>query len=157
MGNLSSSRTDLCTSNHHHNTIQTETDTMASRIASRRFLSTTARAFQDHSKQELKKDSKRNPETLVLGAVMVAALGGAGFYLGRSPTTSTSETPVSIAKGGMPWEGTGTGKYQYHPGGDASQPPRDAPSALNTVVVPNVTLPRELHDKFNKWGKDGYP
>ena len=38
---------------------------MASRIASRRFLSTTARAFQDHSKQELKKDSKRNPETLV--------------------------------------------------------------------------------------------
>jgi nicotinate dehydrogenase subunit B len=40
---------------------------------------------------------------------------------------------------------------------DLKAAPRDAPSALNAVVVPNVTLPRELHDKFNKWGKDGYP
>ena len=57
----------------------------------------------------------------------------------------------------MPWEGNTSGKYQYHPGGDPKNPPRDAPSALNSVVVPNVTLPKELHDKFNKWGKDGYP
>lgn len=64
---------------------------------------------------------------------------------------------MSIAKGGMPWEGNAQGKYQYHPGGDPNAPPRDAPSALNSVVVPNVTLPKELHDKFNKWGKDGYP
>lgn len=38
---------------------------MASRLVSRRFLSTTARRFQEHEKQELKKESKRNPETLV--------------------------------------------------------------------------------------------
>ena len=58
----------------------------------------------------------------------------------------------------MPWEGDASaGKYKYHPGGDPNQAPRDAPSALNVVVVPNVTLPAELHDKFNKWGKDGYP
>ena len=76
---------------------------------------------------------------------------------GRSPTTSTSENPVTIAKGGMPWEAGTAGKYQYHPGGDPSKAPRDAPSALNVVVVPDVTLPRELHDKYNKWGKDGYP
>lgn len=113
---------------------------------------------------------------------MVAALAGAGFYLGtsshqpssrptktrevsrltsqpagRSPTTSTSENTVGVAKDGMPWEGNTQGKYQYYPGGDPRNPPKDAPSALNTVVVPNVTLPRELHDKFNKWGKDGYP
>lgn len=57
----------------------------------------------------------------------------------------------------MPWEGDGQGKYKYHPGGDVNAEPKDAPSALNSVVVPNVTLPRELHDKYNKYGKDGYP
>lgn len=59
----------------------------------------------------------------------------------------------------MPWEGDegAQGKYKYHPGGDPGNEPRDAPSALNVVVVPNVTLSRELHDKYNKWGKDGYP
>ncbi|KAI9904216.1 hypothetical protein N3K66_000745 [Trichothecium roseum] len=130
---------------------------MASRVAARRLFSTTMRRMGDHEKQELKKETKRNPELMVLGGVMVAALSGAGFYFGRSPTTSTSENPVNIAKGGMPWETGSTGKYQYHPGGDPSKTPRDAPSALNVVVVPDVTLPRELHDKYNKWGKDGYP
>lgn len=78
--------------------------------------------------------------------------------LGRSPTGSTSESPVNIAKDGMPWEGDASGgKYKYHPGGDLNQEPKEAPSALNVVVVPNVTLPKELHDKFNKWGKEGYP
>ena len=58
----------------------------------------------------------------------------------------------------MPWEtGAEGGKYKYHPGGDPSAEPKDAPSALNVVVVPNVTLPKELHEKYNKWGKDGYP
>ena len=43
----------------------------------------------------------------------------------------------------MPWEtNSGEGKYQYHPGGDASAPPKDAPSAVNVVVVPNVNLPK---------------
>jgi len=88
----------------------------------------------------------------------------------------------------MPWEtGATEGKYRYHPGGDASQSPRDAPSAVNVVVVPDVNLPKvsqqktpashfytttkhyehfntstniystqHLHEKYNKWGKDGY-
>jgi len=47
-------------------------------------------------------------------------------------------------------------KYQYHPGGDPKNPPKDAPSALHSVIVPNVNLPKELHEKYNKWGKDGY-
>jgi hypothetical protein len=47
-------------------------------------------------------------------------------------------------------------KYQYHPKGDRNQAPKNAPSALNTVIVPDVTLPKALHDMFNKWGKDGY-
>lgn len=64
--------------------------------------------------------------------------------LGSSPTTSTSESKVKMAKSSMPWEGTdaGTGKYQYHPGGDSSAAPKEAPSAVNVVVVPDVTLPK---------------
>lgn len=43
----------------------------------------------------------------------------------------------------MPWEtGSGEGKYQYYPGGDRSATPKDAPSAVNVVVVPDVTLPK---------------
>lgn len=57
----------------------------------------------------------------------------------------------------MPWESEHLGKYKYHPGGDPKSTPKDAPSALNTVVVPNVTMSAELHEQYNKWGKDGYP
>lgn len=43
----------------------------------------------------------------------------------------------------MPWESGATeGKYQYYPGGDSSAAPKDAPSAVNVVVVPNVNLPK---------------
>jgi hypothetical protein len=43
----------------------------------------------------------------------------------------------------MPWETNATqGKYQYHPGGDSSAAPKDAPSAVNVVVVPDVELPK---------------
>lgn len=45
----------------------------------------------------------------------------------------------------MPWHKVSEDgkiyKYQYHPHGDKSQPVRAAPSAMNTVIVPNVTLP----------------
>jgi len=45
----------------------------------------------------------------------------------------------------MPWDAASEDgkmyKYQYHPHGDANQPLRAAPSAMNTVIVPNVTLP----------------
>jgi hypothetical protein len=43
----------------------------------------------------------------------------------------------------MPWEsGSGKGKYQYHPGGDTSAEPKDAPSALSSTVIPDVDLPK---------------
>jgi len=42
----------------------------------------------------------------------------------------------------MPWETGSSGKYQYHPGGDPNVPPKDAPSAVNVVVIPNVNLPK---------------
>jgi hypothetical protein len=113
---------------------------------------------------------------------MSGAFGLAGFYFGRKPTSATSQAEISVADSSMPWQvdhdhdhddHSRHFKYQYHPQGDRNQAPRNAPSALNTVVVPNVTLPKvlsqdklyipllltpfkELHDMFNKWGKDGY-
>jgi len=49
----------------------------------------------------------------------------------------------------MPWQIEGQGKsasetfkYQYHPGGDPKAAPKNAPSALHSVIVPNVNLPK---------------
>ena len=72
------------------------------------------------------------------------------FRPGRKPTSSSSEAPVSMAEGTMPWQTSSSKgdetdehfKYQYHPGGDRSKAPKDAPSALHSVIVPNVTLPK---------------
>jgi hypothetical protein len=83
----------------------------------------------------------------------------AGWYFGKKPTSVTSESNVRIPDSSMPWERDDDGKiykYQYHPGGDKSQPLKNAPSALNTVIVPNVTLPVDLHERFNKYGKEEY-
>jgi hypothetical protein len=70
--------------------------------------------------------------------------------LGRKPTSASSEAPVSMAPGSMPWQVESSKgdqadehfKYQYHPGGDKNKAPKDAPSALHSVIVPNVTLPK---------------
>jgi len=95
--------------------------------------------------------------------------------IARSPTSASSERTVAKASGSEPWnrDDISHSPYQYHPGGDTSVK-KDAPSALNVVVIPNVTLPpryvpnlancpgllvltvQELHDTYNKWGKDGY-
>lgn len=80
---------------------------------------------------------------------MTGAFGMAGYHFGRKPTSSSSEAPVGMAQNTMPWQTTAKGdgadgnfKYQYHPGGDPNKPPKDAPSALHSVIVPNVTLPK---------------
>ncbi|KAL2786551.1 hypothetical protein BJX65DRAFT_262583 [Aspergillus insuetus] len=108
----------------------------------------------------LDKAPKRDPELYVLLGVMSGAFLIAGWYFGKKPTSVTSESNVRIPDSSMPWEREDTGgksyKYQYHPNGDKSQPLRNAPSALNTVIVPNVTLPADLHERFNKYGKEEY-
>ncbi|KAI4135844.1 MAG: hypothetical protein LQ347_000297 [Umbilicaria vellea] len=113
----------------------------------------------------LQKGAKKDPELYILLAIMSGAFGLAGWHFGRKPTSSSSEQPVSMAKNSSPWqvmsakggdEQNANFKYQYHPGGDPNAQPKDAPSALHSVIVPNVNLPKELHDKYNKWGKDGY-
>ncbi|KAI9780488.1 MAG: hypothetical protein M1816_002850 [Peltula sp. TS41687] len=113
----------------------------------------------------LRQGAKRDPELYILLAVMSGAFGLAGWYFGRKPTAASSEQKVGMAHNTMPWQTTGTSKgdqardhfkYKYHPGGDPTKPAREAPSALNEVVVPNVTLPKRLHDKYNKWGKEDW-
>jgi hypothetical protein len=47
----------------------------------------------------------------------------------------------------MPWQTDGSDKgdnfkYKYHPGGDPKKAPKEAPSALHSVIVPNVNLPK---------------
>lgn len=90
----------------------------------------------------------------ILLGIMSGAFGLAGFYFGRKPTSATSEAEVSVANSSMPWEvdhdhddHSKHFKYQYHPKGDKNQAPKNAPSALNTVIVPNVTLPRVRFSK----------
>ncbi|KUL83932.1 hypothetical protein ZTR_06825 [Talaromyces verruculosus] len=120
------------------------------------------RRFASPSKAEesnLPKAGKRDPELYVLLGVMSGAFMLAGWFFGRKPTSVTSESNVRIGESAMPWESENEDKvfkYQYHPHGDKSQPLRNAPSALNTVIVPNVTLPEDLHEKFNKYGKEEY-
>ncbi|KAI9812705.1 MAG: hypothetical protein M1832_000362 [Thelocarpon impressellum] len=110
------------------------------------------------------KGAKRDPELYILLAIMSGAFGLAGWHFGRKPTSAGSEEKVGMAANTMPWQtesskGAGAAeqfKYQYHPGGDTRNAPKDAPSALHSVIVPNVNLPKDLHEKYNKWGKDGY-
>ncbi|KAJ2906004.1 hypothetical protein MKZ38_003487 [Zalerion maritima] len=121
-------------------------------FATPRAFTTSARRFVVKDK-ELASKQKANPELMILGVIMVAALGGAGWYFGTTPGQDNAE--ASVKNAGMPWEtGSGEGKYKYHPGGDANAATKDAPSALNASIIPNVTLPKYLHDSFNKFGKD---
>jgi hypothetical protein len=69
--------------------------------------------------------------------------GSLMFRAARSPTSASSERTVAKIPDSEPWkEGGGEGKYQYAPGGDPNAPKKDAPSALNVVIIPNVTLPK---------------
>lgn len=122
-------------------------------------LRRAAQVAQDFDKNLLKKSAKKDPELWVLFGVMSGAFGLAGYYFARKPTSPVSEVKVAVAQ--MPWEANDSEiqkdyKYRYHPGANPQIPPQEAPSALNVVILPDVTLPKELHEKFNKWGKDGY-
>ncbi|GAB7353589.1 hypothetical protein MBLNU459_g4012t2 [Dothideomycetes sp. NU459] len=115
-----------------------------------------SQAARDNSKTALKQGARKDPELYILLTIMSGAFGLAGWHFSRNPTSSSSENAVAKAPDSEPWKTGGSAKYQYHPGGDTSKAKRDAPSALNEVIIPNVSLPRELHEKYNKWGKEGY-
>ena len=73
---------------------------------------------------------------------MTGAFTLAGWHFSRNPTGGASENQVNYAPGSEPWNTGSEGKYQYHPGGDPRRGVKDAPSALNEVVVPGVNLPK---------------
>ena len=73
---------------------------------------------------------------------MSGAFGLAGWHFSSNPTSSSSEAHVAVAPGSEPWNTGEHARYQYHPGGDTRQAKKDAPSALNEVVIPNVNLPK---------------
>ena len=114
---------------------------------------------QEERKQDasaVKKGAKKDPELFVLLAIMSGAFGLAGWHFSSNPTSSSSENKIGKAEGTEPWKTGGNAAYQYHPHGDTSKPRKDAPSALNEVIIPNVNLPKSLHEKYNKWGKEGF-
>ncbi|KAF1344740.1 hypothetical protein BDV97DRAFT_303874 [Delphinella strobiligena] len=118
--------------------------------------SAASAASRQQDKSAITKGAKRDPELYILLTIMSGAFGLAGWHFSRNPTSSSSENPVSKAPNSEPWNTGSEAKYQFHPGGDTSKPKKDAPSALNEVIVPNVNLPRELHEKYNKYGKEGF-
>lgn len=76
-------------------------------------------------------------------------LANTGPRTGKKPTSATSEAKVTVAPGSMPWQTEGSGgeageeyKYKYHPYGNPKNAPKEAPSALHSVIVPNVNLPK---------------
>jgi hypothetical protein len=73
---------------------------------------------------------------------MTGAFTLAGWHFSRNPTSSSSENKVAQVEHSEPWKTGGEARYQYHPGGDPSRGKRDAPSALNEVIIPNVNLPK---------------
>jgi hypothetical protein len=62
------------------------------------------------------------------------------------PTGGASESHVEVIPDSEPWkDGQGTaskGKYKYHSYNDVTRPAKESPSALNVVVIPDVTLPK---------------
>ena len=113
-----------------------------------------------HTHEKLHREHVANWPVQVLMAIMSGVFGLAGWHFctfpqwndaipaiyilipqARSPTSSSSERAVAKAIDSEPWKSGGTGPYQYHPGGDPNVK-KDAPSALNVVVIPNVTLPK---------------
>ncbi|KAI5301749.1 hypothetical protein KEM56_001393 [Ascosphaera pollenicola] len=117
--------------------------------------------FSSTGAAEVNNNTKRDPELLVLLGVTTVALGFAGWYFGRHPVSNDARDleNVHATEAKMPWQVEGADgqafKYQFHPQGDSTQLSA-APSALNEVVVPNVTLPADIHEKFNKYGKEDY-
>jgi len=106
----------------------------------------------------LRRGAKRDPELYPLYLITVAMFGWAGWRFVQSPTGS-DYSAVATVPDSEPWKDGGSasgGKYKYHPYNDINRPVKEAPSALNVVIVPNVTLPKSLHEQFNKWGKSEY-
>ncbi|KAI5779841.1 hypothetical protein EDC01DRAFT_776863 [Geopyxis carbonaria] len=109
---------------------------------------------------------RRDPELYVLLGLMTSAFTLVGFYFGRNPTMAHSEEGrINMAAHSAPWNASDAElaeddgrdyKYKYHPGANYRNAPKKAPGALHSVVVPSVTVSREVHERFNKYGREEF-
>ncbi|PKS09530.1 hypothetical protein jhhlp_004147 [Lomentospora prolificans] len=106
-----------------------------SSVAARRFFTTTARRLNTEEKANA---NASNGPALALGAGVVATFAGAMVYFRNTKKVGDE----------APWDEETLARHKAV---------KDAPSALNSVVIPSLTLPKDVHDRLNKWGKDGYP
>ena len=88
---------------------------------------------------------------------MTSAFALAGWHFSGNPTSSSSENKIAKAPDSEPWKTGEHARYQYHPHGDTSKAKKDAPSALNEVIIPNVNLPKVSLDILSFCGtSDGW-
>jgi len=92
-----------------------------------------------------------NPPAQILLAIMTGAFSLAGWHFSRNPTSSSSQNKVAMAVDSEPWKTGGDAAYQYHPHGDPAKGKKDAPSALNEVIIPNVNLPKVSYQGREEW------
>ncbi len=104
----------------------------------------------------LRRGAKLDPELYILYGITAATLALSGFFLPRFAQTLFGEAvEVPQVPESEPWKRNGAdrGKYKFYPRGEPLRGEREAPSAMHSVVVQNVNLPKRLHDAFNKYGK----
>jgi hypothetical protein len=66
----------------------------------------------------------------------------AGYRFAQAPTGS-DYSHISKVPDSEPWKDESHGgKYVYYPDGDPKTSRKEAPKALNTTIIPNVTLPK---------------
>ncbi|RPA95788.1 hypothetical protein L873DRAFT_1289210 [Choiromyces venosus 120613-1] len=115
-------------------------------------------------KDALRIAARKDPELYVLMGLMCATFGVVGFYFSRKPTMAAAEEGrINVVRGSAPWNEDGLPnsdqdnyKYKYYPDADYRKTPNNAPGALHSVIIPDVNLPKHLHEKYNKYGKDNY-
>ncbi|KAF2872831.1 hypothetical protein BDV95DRAFT_593238 [Massariosphaeria phaeospora] len=101
---------------------------------------------EDSGARAIRKGARRDPE----------------LYVRRLPhqmhsPTGADESYVAKVPDSEPWKSDDHGgKYKYYPENKPDKEAKTAPSALDTVIVPNVTLPKHLHDQYNKYGKEEF-
>ncbi|KAH7082832.1 hypothetical protein BKA63DRAFT_433380 [Paraphoma chrysanthemicola] len=111
--------------------------------------------------RSLRRIANRDPELYPLYFLTAATVGWFAWKFVQRPTGDISDSSYIAQIGDSePWKDNPDaalkGKYKYHPYGDVTQPSKESPSALNVVIVPGVTLPKYLHDRYNKMGKPEY-
>lgn len=93
---------------------------------------------------------------------MTAGFSLVGWHFSSHPTSALpreDNNRLNIVKDTEPWNASDEElekmgkdyKYKYYPHADYRNKPRTAPSALHSVVVPNVTLPKVCWE----WGLKG--